>query len=156
MRSPHSDVGSTGSDRTVKSALEPPDFVHVVAQIAAGMEYLSSHHVVHKDLATRSVLVYDKLTVKISDLGLFLGVLGRLLQADGLRCSHPLDVPRGHHVRQVFSGLGHHNPTVWSCGRCSATACSRTVALQPGRGGNGPEPAGAAHPGPLPTPGCAR
>ncbi|XP_073661975.1 tyrosine-protein kinase transmembrane receptor ROR2 isoform X3 [Tursiops truncatus] len=71
MRSPHSDVGSTDDDRTVKSALEPPDFVHVVAQIAAGMEYLSSHHVIHKDLATRNVLVYDKLTVKISDLGLF-------------------------------------------------------------------------------------
>ncbi|XP_044612590.1 tyrosine-protein kinase transmembrane receptor ROR2 isoform X5 [Equus asinus] len=71
MRSPHSDVGSTDDDRTVKSALEPPDFVHVVAQIASGMEYLSSHHVVHKDLATRNVLVYDKLNVKISDLGLF-------------------------------------------------------------------------------------
>uniref|UniRef100_A0A2I3HXM8 Receptor tyrosine kinase like orphan receptor 2 n=1 Tax=Nomascus leucogenys TaxID=61853 RepID=A0A2I3HXM8_NOMLE len=71
MRSPHSDVGSTDDDRTVKSALEPPDFVHLVAQIAAGMEYLSSHHVVHKDLATRNVLVYDKLNVKISDLGLF-------------------------------------------------------------------------------------
>ncbi|KAM9642612.1 tyrosine-protein kinase transmembrane receptor ROR2 [Trichechus inunguis] len=71
MRSPHSDVGSTDNDRTVKSALEPPDFVHIVAQIAAGMEYLSSHHVVHKDLATRNVLVFDKLNVKISDLGLF-------------------------------------------------------------------------------------
>uniref|UniRef100_A0A452UP96 Receptor tyrosine kinase like orphan receptor 2 n=1 Tax=Ursus maritimus TaxID=29073 RepID=A0A452UP96_URSMA len=71
MRSPHSDVGSTDDDRTVKSALEPPDFVHVVAQIASGMEYLSSHHLVHKDLATRNVLVYDKLNVKISDLGLF-------------------------------------------------------------------------------------
>ncbi|KAM4820664.1 tyrosine-protein kinase transmembrane receptor ROR2 [Thomomys bottae] len=71
LRSPHSDVGSTDDDRTVKSALEPPDFVHVVAQIAAGMEYLASHHVVHKDLATRNVLVYDKMAVKISDLGLF-------------------------------------------------------------------------------------
>uniref|UniRef100_A0A667I997 Receptor tyrosine kinase like orphan receptor 2 n=1 Tax=Lynx canadensis TaxID=61383 RepID=A0A667I997_LYNCA len=71
MRSPHSDVGSTDDDRTVKSTLEPPDFVHVAAQIASGMEYLSSHHVVHKDLATRNVLVYDKLSVKISDLGLF-------------------------------------------------------------------------------------
>ncbi|XP_054983487.1 tyrosine-protein kinase transmembrane receptor ROR2 [Sorex araneus] len=71
MRSPHSDVGSADDDRTVKSALEPPDFVHVAVQIAAGMEYLASHHVVHKDLATRNVLVFDKLTVKISDLGLF-------------------------------------------------------------------------------------
>ncbi|XP_006903373.1 PREDICTED: tyrosine-protein kinase transmembrane receptor ROR2-like [Elephantulus edwardii] len=71
MRSPHSDVGSTENDHILKPALEPPDLVHVVAQIAAGMEYLSSHHVVHKDLATRNVLMFDKLTVKISDLGLF-------------------------------------------------------------------------------------
>ncbi|KAJ7414464.1 Tyrosine-protein kinase transmembrane receptor ROR2 [Pitangus sulphuratus] len=71
MRSPHSDVGSTDDDKTVKSTLEPADFFHIVTQIAAGMEYLSSHHVVHKDLATRNILVFDKLNVKISDLGLF-------------------------------------------------------------------------------------
>lgn len=35
------------------------------------MEYLASHHVVHKDLAARNILVYDKLNVKILDLGLF-------------------------------------------------------------------------------------
>uniref|UniRef100_A0A4W3IPA2 Receptor tyrosine kinase like orphan receptor 2 n=1 Tax=Callorhinchus milii TaxID=7868 RepID=A0A4W3IPA2_CALMI len=53
------------------SALEPADFLHIVSQIAAGMDYLSSHHVVHKDLATRNILVCDKLHVKISDLGVF-------------------------------------------------------------------------------------
>uniref|UniRef100_A0A4W3IDG2 Receptor tyrosine kinase like orphan receptor 2 n=1 Tax=Callorhinchus milii TaxID=7868 RepID=A0A4W3IDG2_CALMI len=47
------------------------DFLHIVSQIAAGMDYLSSHHVVHKDLATRNILVCDKLHVKISDLGVF-------------------------------------------------------------------------------------
>ncbi|XP_043943956.1 tyrosine-protein kinase transmembrane receptor ROR2 [Protopterus annectens] len=71
MRSPHSDVGSSDDDKTVKSNLEPADFLHIVTQIASGMEYLSGHHIVHKDLATRNVLVYDKLNVKISDLGLF-------------------------------------------------------------------------------------
>lgn len=71
MRSPHSDVGSTDDDKTVKSTLEQADFLHIVTQIAAGMEYLSSHHVVHKDMAARNILVFDKLTVKISDLGLF-------------------------------------------------------------------------------------
>eukprot|EP00062_Callorhinchus_milii_P014667 gi/632964083/ref/XP_007898226.1/ PREDICTED: tyrosine-protein kinase transmembrane receptor ROR2 isoform X2 [Callorhinchus milii] len=71
MRSPHSDVGSSDDDKTVKSALEPADFLHIVSQIAAGMDYLSSHHVVHKDLATRNILVCDKLHVKISDLGVF-------------------------------------------------------------------------------------
>ncbi|XP_067254475.1 tyrosine-protein kinase transmembrane receptor ROR2 isoform X1 [Chanodichthys erythropterus] len=71
MRSPHSDVGSSDDDKTVKSTLEQADFLHIVTQIAAGMEYLSSHHVVHKDLAARNILVCDKLNVKILDLGLF-------------------------------------------------------------------------------------
>ncbi|KAK2871517.1 hypothetical protein Q8A67_024044 [Cirrhinus molitorella] len=71
MRSPHSDVGSSDDDKTVKSTLEQADFLHIVTQIAAGMEYLSSHHVVHKDLSSRNILVCDKLNVKILDLGLF-------------------------------------------------------------------------------------
>lgn len=71
MRSPNSDMGSSDDDKTVKSTLEQADFLHIVTQVAAGMEYLSSHHVVHKDLAARNILVYDKLNVKILDLGLF-------------------------------------------------------------------------------------
>ncbi|XP_061590528.1 tyrosine-protein kinase transmembrane receptor ROR2 isoform X2 [Cololabis saira] len=71
MRSPNSDVGSSDDDRTTKSTLEQADFLHVITQIAAGMEYLSSNQVVHKDLAARNILVFDKLSVKILDLGLF-------------------------------------------------------------------------------------
>ncbi|XP_064164091.1 tyrosine-protein kinase transmembrane receptor ROR2 isoform X2 [Anguilla rostrata] len=71
MRSPHSDVGGSDDGKTVRSALEQSDFLHVVTQVAAGMEYLSSHHVVHKDLAARNILVCDKLNVKVLDLGLF-------------------------------------------------------------------------------------
>ncbi|XP_037340671.1 tyrosine-protein kinase transmembrane receptor ROR2 [Pungitius pungitius] len=71
MRSPNSDVGSSDDDKTVKSTLEQADFLHVITQIASGMEYLSSQQVVHKDLAARNILVYDKLSIKILDLGLF-------------------------------------------------------------------------------------
>ncbi|KAM9821219.1 tyrosine-protein kinase transmembrane receptor ROR2 [Neosynchiropus ocellatus] len=71
MRSPNSDVGSSDDDRTVKSTLEQADFLHVITQVAAGMEYLSSQQVVHKDLAARNILVYDKLSIKILDLGLY-------------------------------------------------------------------------------------
>lgn len=71
MRSPNSDVGSSDDDKTVKSTLEQADFLHVITQIAAGMEYLSSQQVVHKDLAARNILVFDKLSIKILDLGFF-------------------------------------------------------------------------------------
>lgn len=71
MRSPNSDIGSSDDGKTVKSTLEQADFLHVITQIAAGMEYLSSQQVTHKDLAARNILVFDKLSIKILDLGLF-------------------------------------------------------------------------------------
>ncbi|CAL9695568.1 unnamed protein product [Knipowitschia caucasica] len=71
MRSPHSDVGcSSDEDGTVKSSLDHGDFLHMASQVAAGMDYLSSHSFVHKDLAARNILVGEQLHVKISDLGL--------------------------------------------------------------------------------------
>lgn len=42
----------------------------IAVQIAAGVEYLTSQHFVHRDLATRNCLVADKLTVKIGDFGM--------------------------------------------------------------------------------------
>ncbi|XP_011602725.2 tyrosine-protein kinase transmembrane receptor ROR2 isoform X1 [Takifugu rubripes] len=69
MRSPNSDIGSSDDDKTFKSTLEQADFLHILTQVAAGMEYLSSKQVVHKDLAARNILVFDKLSIKILNLG---------------------------------------------------------------------------------------
>ncbi|XP_075228843.1 tyrosine-protein kinase transmembrane receptor Ror-like isoform X2 [Lycorma delicatula] len=65
-RSPRCDVSSCSD----APPLEQADFMHIALQIAAGMEYLCSHHYVHRDLAARNCLVGDNLTVKISDFGL--------------------------------------------------------------------------------------
>lgn len=69
MRSPNSDIGSSDDGRTFKSSLDQADFLHIITQVAAGMEYLSSKQVVHKDLAARNILVFDKLSIKILHLG---------------------------------------------------------------------------------------
>merc|ERR1712223_39987 len=50
--------------------LSQSEMAYIAIQIAAGMEYLSSHHYVHRDLAARNTLVGENLTVKISDFGL--------------------------------------------------------------------------------------
>ncbi|XP_015785248.1 BDNF/NT-3 growth factors receptor-like isoform X2 [Tetranychus urticae] len=46
------------------------DLLRISVQIAAGLEYLSLQHFVHRDLATRNCLVGDELLVKIGDFGM--------------------------------------------------------------------------------------
>ncbi|CAB4068987.1 ROR1 [Lepeophtheirus salmonis] len=50
--------------------LDPSDMSFIAIQISGGLEYLSSHHYVHRDIATRNCLVGDNLSIKISDFGL--------------------------------------------------------------------------------------
>ncbi|XP_076364807.1 tyrosine-protein kinase Src42A-like [Tachypleus tridentatus] len=50
--------------------LKLPQLIDVASQIAAGMAYLESQNYIHRDLATRNILVGENNMVKIADFGL--------------------------------------------------------------------------------------
>lgn len=60
-------TSGSGAD---EKQLSVPQLMYVACQIAAGVEYMSSLHFVHRDLATRNCLVGQRLTVKIGDFGM--------------------------------------------------------------------------------------
>jgi len=67
------DAGSDDGASAVtieERGLDASDMSFMAIQIAAGMEYLAGRNFVHRDLATRNILVGDNLTMKISDFGL--------------------------------------------------------------------------------------
>uniref|UniRef100_A0A6Q2Y6V9 Tyrosine-protein kinase n=1 Tax=Esox lucius TaxID=8010 RepID=A0A6Q2Y6V9_ESOLU len=53
-----------------KERIDHKKLVHYTSQICKGMEYLAVKRYVHRDLATRNVLVESELRVKIGDFGL--------------------------------------------------------------------------------------
>ncbi|XP_059838620.1 inactive tyrosine-protein kinase 7-like isoform X2 [Hypanus sabinus] len=60
-----------GSEEKIKSQpLNLKQKVHICTQVAQGMEYLSNHRFVHKDLAARNCLISAQRQVKVAALGL--------------------------------------------------------------------------------------
>ncbi|XP_056151448.1 tyrosine-protein kinase JAK2 [Lampris incognitus] len=53
-----------------RERIDHKKLVHYSSQICKGMEYLSNKRYIHRDLATRNILVESELRVKIGDFGL--------------------------------------------------------------------------------------
>lgn len=69
VHSPNSDISfsdTAGHERRLRDV----DMIWISNQIANGMEYLSSHGIIHGDVAARNMLIGDGGVVKISDLGI--------------------------------------------------------------------------------------
>ena len=58
------------SAKEIEPVLSEIQLLHIARQISLGMEYLSSQHFVHRDLATRNCLVGSNMVVKIGDFGM--------------------------------------------------------------------------------------
>ena len=61
---------TSGNQPDLQNSLPIQLLVDMSINIAAGLEYLSRHHYIHRDLATRNCLIDSNFTVKIADFGL--------------------------------------------------------------------------------------
>uniref|UniRef100_A0AC35UHA7 Tyrosine-protein kinase n=1 Tax=Rhabditophanes sp. KR3021 TaxID=114890 RepID=A0AC35UHA7_9BILA len=53
-----------------KNALPPSVLLHMASQVAAGMVYLESRNIIHRDIAARNILTRENYICKIADFGL--------------------------------------------------------------------------------------
>ncbi|CAF2524438.1 unnamed protein product [Rotaria sp. Silwood2] len=100
------------SDYLKNNELRVSQLIQMCNEIAKGMAYLESNHVIHRDLAARNCLVDKNGRVKVGDFG-----LSRCLHEDEEYFSHIKEFPvRWWAVEVLSNGPYTHKSDVWSYG----------------------------------------
>lgn len=56
--------------KSILDFLSQETLINMGVDVAKGLQYLASHRLIHRDVATRNCLVADDLTIKIADFGM--------------------------------------------------------------------------------------
>ena len=104
--------GSLADVSTFHGRLSPQDLAHVALQVAQGIAFLHSRHIIHRDLKEDNILVTEilpPLDARIADFGL----ARSLAPGDAL---HDAVGTRSYCAPEMFLGSYDHKADVWSFG----------------------------------------
>uniref|UniRef100_A0A3Q2D461 Protein tyrosine kinase 7 (inactive) n=2 Tax=Cyprinodon variegatus TaxID=28743 RepID=A0A3Q2D461_CYPVA len=88
-------ISKSKDDKAKPQTISTKTKVSLCAQVARGMEHLSNHRFVHKDLAARNCLINSQRRVKVSSLSLSKDVYNRsVINLEGLKQLYDLKEPR--------------------------------------------------------------
>ncbi|OQV18315.1 Macrophage colony-stimulating factor 1 receptor [Hypsibius exemplaris] len=113
MMSWQTPVTALSTNHSIDDQLDTDDLIHMVYQIARGLEYLAEKSIIHRDLAARNVLVCEKNIVKICDFGL---ARQRML-ADYILLNEQVALPiKWMAPESIFEKRFSYKSDIWSFG----------------------------------------
>lgn len=105
-----------GSDLSFGPPMTQAEQLHAAVQVASALEYLAAHHFVHRDVATRNVVVGEGLQCKLADFASARDVYAAdYYRASGAGCSSLLPI-RWMSPEAIMFGKFAPESDMWSFG----------------------------------------